>query len=60
METLQRLQKHGLTIYRTDMQGTVISFSNGEDIWFNTDPYENEVRRMEQIFSLGMTANVGK
>ena len=59
METLQRLQKHGLTIYRTDMQGTVIAFSNGEDIWFNTDPCENEVPENGTVFSLGMTANEG-
>ena len=37
METLQRLQNHGVSMYRTDEQGTIIVGSDGYDIWFNKD-----------------------
>ena len=38
-ETLQRLKDHGCTVYRTDKQGTVIAYSDGNIIWFNKEPY---------------------
>ena len=53
-ETLQRIRDHGVDIYRTDMQGTVIAFSDGEDIWFNTDPCDNESPENGTVLSLGM------
>ena len=40
-ETLQKLQNRGITLYRTDKQGTVIASSDGNEIWFNTDPCED-------------------
>lgn len=41
METMQRLQNHGISMYRTDVQGTVIACSDGNDIWFDLDPSDN-------------------
>ena len=41
METLQRLQNHGITMFRTDNQGTIIAYSDGGDIWFNVDPSDD-------------------
>ena len=38
METLQRLQNHGISMYRTDQQGTIIAYTDGSDLWFNQDP----------------------
>ena len=35
MEALQRLQNHGVAIYRTDEQGTIIAHSDGYDLWFD-------------------------
>lgn len=41
METLQRLLNHGISMFRTDEQGTVIAYSDGHNIWFNQEPSEN-------------------
>lgn len=41
METLQRLQNHGISMFRTDQQGTVIAYTDGSDIWFNMEPTDN-------------------
>ncbi len=41
METLQRLQNHGIIMFRTDKQGTVIVSSDGTEIWFNVDPCDD-------------------
>lgn len=41
METLQRLQNHGIQMFRTDRQGTVVATSDGTDIWFNVAPCED-------------------
>ena len=38
MEVLQRLQNRGITMYRTDEQGTVVAYSDGQNIWFNVEP----------------------
>ena len=38
MEALQRLQNHDISMYRTDLQGTIIGYSDGDKIWFNQDP----------------------
>ncbi|MCR4611017.1 MAG: MBL fold metallo-hydrolase [Lachnospiraceae bacterium] len=37
METMQRFQQRGITMFRTDLQGTVIAYSDGYIIWFNVD-----------------------
>lgn len=34
-DVLSRLAHHGMTVYRTDQDGTVIASSNGQTIWFN-------------------------
>ena len=41
VETLQRLKSRGVKLYRTDQQGTIIAFSDGENIWFNQDACED-------------------
>ncbi len=41
METLQRFQNHGITMFRTDKQGTIVASSDGADIWFNIDPCDD-------------------
>ena len=33
-ETLERLSRYGVTVYRTDEIGTVIAYSNGDEIWW--------------------------
>ena len=35
---IERLQKYGIKIYRTDLQGTIIVHSDGQQILFNHDP----------------------
>ena len=45
METLQRLQNHGVDIYRTDEQGTIIAHSDGYDIWFDHVASDDWVNR---------------
>lgn len=41
IEPLQRLQNHGVEMYRTDKQGTVVVLSDGTNIWVNTDPCDD-------------------
>ena len=37
-EVLQRLQDRGIIMYRTDEQGTVVAYSDGQNLWFNSEP----------------------
>lgn len=37
-EALSRIQDHGSELFRTDLQGTIIAYSDGTDIWFDTEP----------------------
>ena len=37
MEALQRLQNHNVLLFRTDLQGTISAYSDGDEIWFNTE-----------------------
>ena len=41
MEALQRLKNHGISLFRTDLQGTVVLYSDGNDTWFNQDPTDD-------------------
>ena len=41
METLQRLLARGIAMFRTDDQGTVIAWSDGQNIWLNTEPSDD-------------------
>ena len=41
IETMQRLQNHDVSIFRTDDQGTVVAYSDGIDLWFSTSPSDN-------------------
>lgn len=38
---LQRLQGHGLTLYRTDVQGSIVARTDGVTIVFDTEPTED-------------------
>ena len=41
VEVLQRLQERGIQMYRTDLQGTVILYSDGNSIWSDQDPCQD-------------------
>ena len=36
-ETLQKLEDQGVTVYRTDESGTIIAYSDGNDIWWESE-----------------------
>jgi competence protein ComEC len=40
-KTMSTLQQHGVKLYRTDKQGEVTVYSNGEQCWFSTSPCED-------------------
>lgn len=40
-ETLQRLQEQGIQLYRTDLQGTIVLYSDGDTCWFDQDPCQD-------------------
>lgn len=40
-QTLNALQQHGITLYRTDQQGEVTVYSNGHKCWFSTEPCQD-------------------
>lgn len=42
-ETIDKLNKKNIKVFRTDMQGTIIATSNGENITFNVDPVDKKV-----------------
>ncbi len=41
IEVLQRLQERGIQMYRTDLQGTVILYSDGSAIWSDQEPCQD-------------------
>ena len=41
MEALQRLQNHGVSMFRTDQQGTIIAYTDGSKVWFDIDPSDD-------------------
>ena len=53
-EVLQRLQERGIQMFRTDLQGTVILYSDGYSIWPDQEPcqdwtpgtYEDQTRQV--------------
>lgn len=45
---LNRLQRHGVKIYRTDKQGTIIASSDGENITFDKKPLALNSNRKKQ------------
>lgn len=52
-DTMQRLQDHGVTMFRTDKQGTIIASTDGQEIWFNELPCDdwscgNKVFQLEE------------
>ena len=49
METLQRLQNHGISIFRTDEQGTIVAYSDGYDIWYDQVASDDWVNRSIQV-----------
>lgn len=40
-ETLEAIQRRGIALYRTDKQGEVTVYSDGDRYWFSTAPYED-------------------
>lgn len=40
-QTLNALQQHGITLYRTDQQGEVTVYSDGQKCWFGTEPCQD-------------------
>ena len=40
-EVLQRLQERGIQMYRTDLQGTVVLYSDGSSVWSDQEPCQN-------------------
>lgn len=40
-ETMQRLDSEGVSLYRTDRQGTVTAYSDGAGLWFDQDPCDD-------------------
>ncbi|WP_298729928.1 ComEC/Rec2 family competence protein [uncultured Subdoligranulum sp.] len=40
-QTMDALQQHGVDLYRTDKQGEVTVYSDGEKCWFSTSPCED-------------------
>lgn len=38
METMERLRKRNIQMFRTDRQGTIIAYSDGIQVTFKTDP----------------------
>lgn len=40
-ETLNRLRENGITVYRTDEQGTIVAESNGQDITWSSAPSDS-------------------
>ena len=49
IETLQRLKERGILLYRTDLQGTIIAYSDGSDIGFNTEASSDWTSGMQLI-----------
>lgn len=40
-QTLNALQQHGIALYRTDQQGEVTVYSDGQQCWFGTEPCQD-------------------
>ena len=40
-QTLNALQQHEITLYRTDQQGEVTVYSDGQKCWFSTEPCQD-------------------
>lgn len=40
-ETMQRLDNEGVSLYRTDRQGTVTAYSDGTGLWFDQEPCDD-------------------
>jgi competence protein ComEC len=47
-DTLQSLLDHGIKLYRTDEQGTVVFTTNGQTISVNTQDYTITDKDLEQ------------
>ena len=39
-EVLDKLEQENIVTYRTDLQGTIVASTNGNDIWFNVEPVD--------------------
>ena len=52
-ETLQTLNKLGVTVYRTDQQGTVVAVSDGENIEFYCDNSDIDPETTQELSYIG-------
>ena len=56
METMQRLLNHGVSMFRTDLQGTIVAYVEGSGIGFVPDPCDNWTAG-NNVIPLDMTDN---
>lgn len=59
-ETLNRLKAAKSKIYRTDMQGTIISTSDGKTVRFNKKPYTSTAATPTKATAYKLTATLDK
>ncbi|NLY46737.1 MAG: hypothetical protein GX053_12250 [Tissierella sp.] len=56
-ETMNKLKSKGITVYRTDENGTIIAISDGTNITFNTNPGSYTSRGNGSTSSSGTTSS---
>lgn len=56
-ETMEELDKRGIEVFRTDEQGTVIAYSNGSDITWNTTASISKAPDIENNAAPGYVLN---
>ena len=54
-QTLNALRRHNISLYRTDVQGEITAYSDGQQIWFSTAPCENWSAGAQELFEEPLT-----
>ena len=49
-QTLNALRRHNISLYRTDVQGEITAYSDGQKIWFSTLPCEDWSAGTQEVF----------
>lgn len=57
-QTMTTLQKHNITLYRTDVQGEVTVYSDGQQCWFSTEPCQDRSAGNQSIPEEPLSATV--